>query len=97
MVIAGLLLLGLIGLVLPIIPGLLFLFLAVLLLTRISTRFNALASGQWWFRHLRRRWHKLNLRKVSDRVKLGFWYCAGAAVRGVEAGTRFVQKLIKFR
>lgn len=90
-IIAGLAVLGVIGLVLPIIPGLVFLFLAVLLLTRISARFNSMAGGHSGFRHLRRRWHAMNMLQVRDRIKLGFWYCAGATIRGAEAGVNAVQ------
>lgn len=96
-IIAGLAVLGLIGLVLPIIPGLLFLFLAVLLLTRISARFNAMAGGHAGFRHLRRRWYAMNMLQVRDRIKLGFWYCARATIRGAEAGANAVQHWLRSR
>lgn len=91
------LVLGVVGLVLPVIPGLVFLFLAVLVLTKVSTRFNALAGGHAWFRQMRRRWHTLQLLKVTDRLKLGFWYCAAATVRGIEAGVSFIDGVIKSR
>ena len=43
LVLVGLLtLLGILGLILPIIPGILFLFLAALLLAKVSSRFDAL-------------------------------------------------------
>ena len=95
--IACFLVLGVVGLVLPVIPGLVFLFLAVLVLTKVSTRFNAFAGGQAWFRHMRRRWHTLQLLKATDRVRLGFWYCAAATVRGIEAGAGFIEGIIKSR
>lgn len=96
-IVAVLAVLGLVGLVLPIIPGLVLLFLAVLLLTRISTRFNSMAGGHAGFRHLRRRWQAMNMLRVTDRIKLGFWYSAGAALRGVEAGVQFVQNRLRSR
>ena len=89
--IAGFVVLGLVGLVLPVIPGLVFLFLAVLLLTRVSRRMNSLAGSHAGFRHMRRRWQKMSLLKSTDRLKLGLWYCAGATVRGIEAGISFVE------
>lgn len=94
---AGLLLIGLVGLVLPVIPGLIFLFLAVLLLARISTRFNTLASGHAGFRQLRRRWHTMNMLQVKDRIKLGLWYCAGALIRGVETGIQTARQWLQSR
>lgn len=91
------LVLGVVGLVLPIIPGLVFLFLAVLVLTKVSTRFNAFAGGLTWFRHMRRRWHTLQLLKATDRLRLGFWYCAAATVRAIEASVGYIEALIKSR
>ena len=96
-IIAVLAVLGLVGLVLPIIPGLVLLFLAVLLLTRVSTRINSMAGGHAGFRHLRRRWQAMNMLRVTDRIKLGFWYSAGAAIRGVEAGSQFVRDWLRSR
>lgn len=96
-IIALLVVLGVVGLVLPIIPGLVFLFLAVLLLTRISTRFNSMAGGHAGFRHLRRRWQAMNMLRVTDRIKLGFWYSAGAAIRGAESGVQFVRHWLRSR
>lgn len=97
LLIAGFVILGFIGLVLPIIAGLVFLFLAVLLLTRISTRVHAFAGSSSGFRHLHRRWHAMNLLQVTDRVKLGLWYCAGATIRGIESGLSFVQNWLRSR
>ena len=48
--IAGFILVGILGLILPIIPGVLFLFLAALLLTRVSRRASTYAHNQPWFR-----------------------------------------------
>ncbi len=95
--VVGLAFIGLVGLVLPIIPGLVFLFLAVLLLTRISTRFDALASGHSGFQQLRRRWRTMNMLHVKDRIKLGFWYCAGALIRGADSGVKTLQQWLHSR
>lgn len=81
-----LLLLGLLGLVLPIIPGLLFLFLAALLLAKISSRFDSLLNSNKEMRYWRRRWQLSNSLPLIQRIKLSFWVVAGAVVNGVEAG-----------
>ncbi len=96
-VVVGLAFVGLVGLVLPIIPGVVFLFLALLLLTRISTGFETLASGHSGFLHLRRRWHTLNMLQMKDRIKLGFWYGAGALIRGAESGVKTLRQWLQSR
>lgn len=89
------LVLGLIGLVLPIIPGLVFLFLAVLLLTKVSMRVDSLARAHAGFRRTRQHWHRLHLLPAGDRVRLGMWYAAGALISGVERGVRFIQQKLR--
>lgn len=91
-VIGGLVVLGLIGLVLPIIPGLVFLGLALLLLAQISTRVHVFVGGYSWFRRMRRGFQRLTHLKPTDRVQLAFWYCVQAAVTGVESAVRFVSR-----
>lgn len=91
-VIGGLVVLGLIGLVLPIIPGLVFLGLALLLLAQISTRVHGLVGGRSWFRRMRRGFNRLNQLKTTDRLQLAFWYCVQGAVTGVESTVRFVNR-----
>lgn len=90
--IGGLLVLGLIGLILPIIPGLLFLFLALLLLARLSSRVHGLVAGRSWFRRCRRSWHRFSLLRAGDRVRLGFWYCARALVNGIESAVNYLAR-----
>ena len=96
-IVGGLAFIGLVGLVLPIIPGLIFLFLAVLLLAKVSTRFDSLASRHSGFRQLRQRWRTLNMLRMQDRIKLGFWYCAGALIRGVESGVQTLRQWLQSR
>ncbi len=86
LLLAGLfLLLGLLGLVLPIIPGILFLFLAAILLAKVSSRFDSLLNSNKEMRYWRRRWHTTNSLPLMQRVKLSFWVVAKAVVNGVEA------------
>ncbi len=84
LVIASLLLLGLIGLVFPVIPGLLFLFLALLLLTRISGRAAAWAENHHWFRQQNRILQRAGAMSVTDRVRLGLLVGARAMIQGMQ-------------
>ena len=67
---------GLIGLVLPIIPGLIFLFIAAILLARISSRFDSIlkrnSTVQGWMKHA----DTINGLTFSQRVRLSFWMSA---------------------
>lgn len=86
LVLVGLLtLVGLAGLILPIIPGILFLFLAALLLAKVSSRFESLLHRNANMRAWRRRWNTSNSLPLLQRVKLSFLLVARAVVNGVEA------------
>jgi uncharacterized membrane protein YbaN (DUF454 family) len=93
LLVVGLLtLLGLAGLILPIIPGILFLFLAALLLAKISSRFDSLLHRNENVRVWRRRWDTTNTLPLMKRVKLSFLYFARAVVNGVEAAVNTLNK-----
>ncbi len=93
LVLVGLLiLLGIVGLILPIIPGVLFLFLAALLLAKVSSRFDALLHRNENMRTWRRRWDTSNALPLLQRVKLSFLLVARAVVNGVEAGINSLNK-----
>ncbi len=93
LVLVGILtLLGLIGLVLPVIPGILFLFFAALLLTKISSRFDTLLNSNSQMRYWRSRWDRSNSLPLLQRVKLSFWVLARAVVNGVEAAANSLNK-----
>ncbi|PCI73447.1 MAG: hypothetical protein COB20_16235 [SAR86 cluster bacterium] len=86
LVLVGLLtLVGLVGLILPIIPGILFLFLAAMLLAKVSSRFDALLHKNENMRTWRRRWDTTSALPLLQRVKLSFLLVARAVVNGVEA------------
>ena len=86
------LLLGIVGLILPIIPGILFLFLAALLLAKISRRFDAMLNRNKDMRYWRRRWNTSSGLPLMQRLKLSFWVAARAVVNGVEAAVNSVSK-----
>ncbi len=85
-------LLGLVGLVLPIIPGILFLFLAALLLAKVSRRFDTMLNRNKDMRYWRRRWDTSSSLPLMQRLKLSFWVAARAVVNGVEAAVDSVSK-----
>lgn len=91
-VIVGFVLIGIIGLILPIIPGVLFLFLAALLLTRVSRRASAYAHSQPWFRRHLQSWRASAGLSWGQRARLSFWVAARAIVQGVGAGARSIHK-----
>ncbi|MFT7472508.1 MAG: uncharacterized membrane protein YbaN (DUF454 family) [Kiritimatiellia bacterium] len=93
LVLVGLLtLIGLVGLILPIIPGILFLFLAALLLAKVSSRFDALLRKNENMRTWRRRWDRSNALPLLQRVKLSFLLVARAVVNGVESAVNSINK-----
>jgi len=82
--VVGFLLIGLVGLILPIIPGIVFLLLAVYVLTRISRRAAAYAHNQPWFNRHLRQLNAVDTLSVGERFKLGFLVMARGVVSGIE-------------
>lgn len=93
LVLVGLLtLVGLVGLILPIIPGILFLFLAALLLAKVSSRFDALLHRNENMKAWRHRWDTTNALPFLQRIKLSLLLVARAVVNGVEAAVDSLSK-----
>ena len=90
--IACFLVVGLIGLVLPIIPGLIFLFIAAILLARISSRFDSILKRnptvQGWMKHA----DTINGLSFSQRVRLSFWMSARIITNVIESGINQFKK-----
>ncbi|MDO8273638.1 MAG: DUF454 family protein [Gammaproteobacteria bacterium] len=82
--VVGFVLIGLVGLILPIIPGVVFLLLAVYVLTRISRRAAAYAHNQPWFNRHMRHLNAADSLSVGERCKLGFLVMARSVVNGIE-------------
>ena len=82
--VVGFLLIGLAGLILPVIPGIVFLLLAVYVLTRISRRAAAYAHNQPWINRHMRHLNAANSLSVGERCKLGFLVMARSLVNGIE-------------
>ena len=75
-----------------IISGMLFLFLAALLLAKVSSRFDALLHKNESMRTWRRRWDTSNALPLLQRVKLSFLLVARAVVNGIETTVNSLNK-----
>jgi uncharacterized membrane protein YbaN (DUF454 family) len=92
--IVAFLLIGLIGLILPIIPGILFLVLAVFLMTRVSRRAATFAHSQPWFHRHMGQLNASSHLSVADRLKFGFLIAARGTISALK---RLVSYLTKAR
>ena len=79
------LVLGLLGLVLPILPGFLFLFLAVLCFASISPRVRRRLEGNPTLRGLHARWRRGRGLPLWHRFKLMFWLSAESTVQALHS------------
>ena len=85
------LVIGLIGLILPIIPGILFLALAAWLMTKVSSRFAFhLENHPGWMR-LKNYWRSISLLSVAQKVKLTVLLVVRSVVDGVANAIRFLR------
>lgn len=85
MIVGVFLVIGLIGLILPIIPGIVFLALAAVILAKISSRFAFYLDQQPLWHKLRRHWRSLRLLSMTQRVKLMGLYCVRGIVDTLDA------------
>lgn len=89
---AGFLLLGLIGLFLPLLPGLVFVALAVWLLSRISTRVAAYVDDNPALRRQMGFLRRTEGLSFSQRLRLLGWVTAKALVNGINGVLERVKK-----
>lgn len=80
-----LLVIGIIGIILPIIPGILFLFLAVYVLTRVSRRAATLAHKQPWFSRYARKLDAVGDLPWGQRLKFALLVIGAATLSGVQS------------
>lgn len=78
------LIIGLIGLVLPIIPGILFLGLAALLMSKVSSRFADYLEENPLWQKLRRHWNSAKLLSFGEKARLGLLWTLREIVSGLE-------------
>ena len=76
-----LVLLGLVGLLVPILPGVLFLVLAAVCFSATSPRFQARLDRHPAWRGWRLRWRESRGLSMGRRAKLFFWLSADAAMK----------------
>ncbi len=87
----GLLVLGIIGLILPVIPGLVFLFLALFVMTRLSRRVAAFAHRQPWFARHAHPFQRASGLSVGRRLALGSLVLLRSVMQGMDAAYTWVQ------
>ena len=80
---ALLMVLGLIGLVIPILPGVLFLVLAAVCFSATSPKFQARLERHPAWRGWRRRWRESRGLPLIRRIQLAFWLTAEAASNAI--------------
>ena len=76
---------GVVGLILPIIPGILFLFLAVYLCTRLSRRVRNYAQNHPWFNRNARQMDAAEHLSILEKSRLVLLMLARATVTGVQS------------
>lgn len=90
--IVAFLMIGLIGLILPIIPGVLFLLLAVFLLTRVSRRAATYAHSQAWYHQHMGQFNAGRHLSLSNRLKFGFLIVARGIVNAAKRLANYISK-----
>lgn len=91
----ALLMVGLMGLVLPVIPGLLFLVVAVWLLAKVSRRVRAFSHRNETLRAFHHRLDRVGSVRWFDQVKVVGLTLLDVTVRGIDSGIRLVTNLFK--
>ena len=91
-----LIMIGLAGLVVPIIPGILFLLGAVLLLSRVSRRVHRWSEGQVWISAARVRLIQLQGLRPMARLKFAGLLGARTAVTGLRTVVAQLNGLVKW-
>jgi len=79
------LILGVIGLILPVIPGILFLFIGAVLLSKLSPRFAGLLKQNTWAQKWQRRAGSFRQMNNGHRLKLSFLMAAKSLVDSMES------------
>jgi uncharacterized membrane protein YbaN (DUF454 family) len=86
------LVLGVIGLILPVIPGILFLFIGAILLSKLSTRFASYLKQNTWAQKWQRRGDSFRKLNNGHRLKLSFLMAAKSVVDSMESVWQKLQR-----
>lgn len=84
-----LLMIGLLGLIVPVIPGILFLLGAVLLMAKVSSRVHRWSEGQAWVRGARIRLIQMQGLQPISKIKFAVLLGASSIVSGLQSVTVF--------
>ena len=95
LIVAACIVLGLLGLVLPIIPGLLLLALAAVLVARRSPAVRHRLSRHDGIRRCLDEADRVLETDTATRIKLGLLYAARAAVEGTEIAVQALARLLR--
>lgn len=87
--------LGLIGLVMPIIPGILFLIAAIFVLGKVSRRVRRWGQSNDTYRAVSARFERMSHVGVMDRVKVTVLMLAGGVARSVDAAVSSATQLFR--
>ena len=91
---AGLfIILGVIGLVVPVIPGVIFLVVAAVLLARVSDRMDRWVKQNTFARQAQARVATMASLNWPDRIKVTLWYTASAVIKVLATIGRQLNKL----
>lgn len=83
---------GLIGLILPIIPGILFLALAAWLMAKVSSRFASHLDESEIWQKVKDYWSSVSFLTVGQQVKLTLLLVAKTAMDAVKSLVEFIKK-----
>lgn len=86
------LILGVIGLVLPVIPGILFLFIGAMLLSKLSTRFASYLKQNTWAQKWQKKGDSFQRMNNGHRLKLSFLMAAKSLVDSMESVWQKLQR-----
>ncbi|MFT4886607.1 MAG: uncharacterized membrane protein YbaN (DUF454 family) [Pseudohongiellaceae bacterium] len=92
MLIGACLVLGVIGLILPVLPGILFLFIGAMLLSKLSTRFAGLLKQSTWAQKWKRRAGSFRQLNNGHKLKLSFLMAAKSLVDSAESVWQKLQR-----
>ena len=89
------LVIGLVGLIIPVIPGVLFIVGAVFLLSKVSTRVQRWSEGQSWMSSVRVRMIQLGALKPVAKARFLALLAVKSVVSGAERTFKFIARILR--
>ncbi|PCH61303.1 MAG: hypothetical protein COC19_04915 [SAR86 cluster bacterium] len=87
--------LGIVGLILPIIPGLLFLFIAAVLLSKISRRVRHWLRGNKLFSKWNSYAHSVDSLSIPQKIKLTILFMAKQTLTAIGSGFSKIKQILQ--